>query len=70
LRPLAGDRDHDPPSRLHHRRRDARGQADTSSPDPDFRLEAGDVLVLVGTPKQLDTAKAALEASQDAPSPV
>ena len=39
----------------------------TPSPGPDFRLEAGDVLVLVGTHKQLDAAKAALEASQDAP---
>ncbi len=33
----------------------------TPSPHPDFRLEAGDVLVLVGTHKQLDEAKAALE---------
>jgi CPA2 family monovalent cation:H+ antiporter-2 len=42
----------------------------TPSPGPDFRLESGDVLVLVGTHRQLDAAKAALEASQDAPSPV
>lgn len=33
----------------------------TPSPHPDFRLEAGDVLVLVGTHRQLDDAKAALE---------
>jgi CPA2 family monovalent cation:H+ antiporter-2 len=39
----------------------------TPSPGPDFRLEAGDVLVLVGTHHQLDAAKAALEASQEAP---
>ncbi len=44
-----------------------RGGKPTPSPGPDFRLEAGDVLVLVGTHKQLDAAKAALEASQDAP---
>jgi len=33
----------------------------TPSPPPDFALEAGDVLVLVGTHKQLDAAKVALE---------
>ncbi len=31
------------------------------NPSPDFRLEAGDVLVLVGTHRQLDDTRAALE---------
>ncbi len=33
----------------------------TTNPPPDFRLETGDVLVLVGTHKQLDDAKAAMD---------
>jgi CPA2 family monovalent cation:H+ antiporter-2 len=38
----------------------------TANPPPDFRLDAGDVLVLVGTHRQLDAAKGMLE---PAPSP-
>lgn len=33
----------------------------TTNPPPDFRLETGDVLVLVGAHKQLDDAKAAMD---------
>jgi hypothetical protein len=40
-----------------------RGGVPTPSPPPDFPLQAGDVLVLVGTHKQLDEAKVLLEAA-------